>query len=34
MLGQGAIGLPTLHAVIEGWIDERRTRPERVAELT
>jgi uncharacterized protein (DUF885 family) len=24
VLGQGAVGLPTLHTVIEGWIDERR----------
>jgi uncharacterized protein (DUF885 family) len=24
VLGQGAVGLPTLHAVIDRWIDERR----------
>jgi uncharacterized protein (DUF885 family) len=28
VLGQGAVGLPTLGGVIEGWIDERRARPD------
>jgi uncharacterized protein (DUF885 family) len=34
VLGQGAVGLPTLHAVIETWIDERRGSPRRAAHPT
>jgi uncharacterized protein (DUF885 family) len=32
VLGQGAIGLPTLHAVIGTWIEERRAQSGRAAE--
>ena len=33
VLGQGAIGLPTLHAVIGTWIEERRAQSGRATEL-
>jgi len=32
VLGQGAIGLPTLHAVIGSWIEERRAQAGRATE--